>query len=135
MLGLGKLFSGGIFGKFFDSVGLGWMKNALSLAANVMSGNWLAAAKDIFNLVSQFSNSWMNKVSSFQPLGEFGRDSCFGTDCFSGSRAAELRQEADALDPEGETSFSRMIYVAQETTYNSVVANRNLAYAQTSQRA
>lgn len=136
MFGLDKLFGGsGLFGKFFDSIGMGWMTNVLSLAANVMTGNWIAAAKDVFDLVSQFSNSWMNKVSQNQPLGEFSTGGCFGTDSFSGLRADQLRDEVNAFDPDGENSFTRAIYVAQETIYNSTVANRNLAFAQASQRA
>lgn len=71
MFGLGKIFGDGLFGKFFDSIGMGWMGNVLSLAIDAMSGNWLAAAKDVFDLVSKFSNSWSNQVSPFQPLGDF----------------------------------------------------------------
>lgn len=83
MFGLGKIFGDGLFGKFFDSIGLGWMGNVLSLATNVMTGNWLAAAKDVFDLVSNFSNSWSKQVSPFQPLGEFATGGCFGGDLTS----------------------------------------------------
>ena len=79
MFGLGKIFGDGLFGKFFDSIGMGWMGNVLSLAIDAMSGNWLAAAKDVFDLVSKFSNSWSNQVSPFQPLGDFaGGGGIFG---------------------------------------------------------
>jgi hypothetical protein len=94
MLGLGSIFGdGGIFGKFFDSIGLGWMNNVLSLATNVMTGNWLAAAKDVFNLVSEFSNSssWMDRVAQQPPLGEFGSGGCFGENCLSQSRLDDFR--------------------------------------------
>ena len=78
----------------------------------------------------------MDKVSTLQPLGEFGQNSsCFGTDSLSGSWADEIRDRAEGFDPNGESSFTRAIYVAQETIYNNLVANRNLAYAQSSQRA
>ena len=84
MFGLDKIFGGGgLFGKFFDSIGLGWMGNILSLAANVMTGNWLAAAKDVFDLVSNFSNSWSKNVTPFQPLGDFAAGGCFGGDLTS----------------------------------------------------
>ena len=84
MFGLDKIFGGGgLFGKFFDSIGLGWMGNVLSLAANIMTGNWLAAAKDVFDLVSNFSNSWSKNVTPFQPLGEFATGGCFGGDLTS----------------------------------------------------
>lgn len=138
MFGLDKIFGGGggIFGKFFDSMGLGWLGKALSLATNVMTGNWLAAAKDVFELVSQFSsNSWMDQASRFQPLGEFGQNSPFGTESFSGARADELSTRADSFDPLGQSNSTRAIYVVRETTYNNAVANRNLAYAHASQRA
>ena len=79
MFGLGKILGEGLFGKFFDSIGMGWMGNVLSLAIDAMSGNWLAAAKDVFDLVSKFSNSWSNQVSPFQPLGDFaGGGGVFG---------------------------------------------------------
>ena len=71
MFGLGKIFGDGLLGKFFDSIGMGWMGNVLSLATDVMTGNWLAAAKDVFDLVSNFSSSWSKQVSPFQPLGDF----------------------------------------------------------------
>ncbi len=82
MFGLGSVM-GDVFGKFFDSIGMGWMGNVLSLAADVMTGNWLAAAKDVFSLVSQFSNSWSKQVSPFQPLGDFASGGCFGGDLTS----------------------------------------------------
>ena len=79
MFGLDKIFGGGgLFGKFFDSIGLGWMGNVLSLAVDVMSGNWLGAAKDVFDLVSKFSDSWSKSVSPFQPLGDFALGGGFG---------------------------------------------------------
>jgi len=99
MLGLGSIFGdNGIFGKFFDSIGLGWMNNVLSLATNVMTGNWLAAAKDVFDLVSEFSNSssWMDRVAQQQPLGAFGSGGgCFGQNCLSQSRLDDFRTAAD----------------------------------------
>lgn len=94
MLGLGSIFGdNGIFGKFFDSIGLGWMNNVLSLATNVMTGNWLAAAKDVFDLVSEFSNSssWMDRVAKQPPLGEFGSGGCFGSNSLSASRLDDFR--------------------------------------------
>lgn len=79
MFGLGKILGEGLFGKFFDSIGMGWMGNVMSLAIDAMSGNWMAAAKDVFDLVSKFSNSWSNQVSPFQPLGDFaGGGGIFG---------------------------------------------------------
>src|SRR5215207_9894426 len=94
MFGLGKIFGDGLFGKFFDSIGMGWMGNVLSLAVDVMSGNWLAAAKDVFDLVSKFSNSWSNQVSPFQPLGDFafGGGGCFGD--LTSARVDDLMNDA-----------------------------------------
>ena len=95
MFGLGKIFGDGLFGKFFDSIGMGWMTNVLSLAADVMTGNWLAAAKDVFDLVSKFSNSWSKQVSPFQPLGDFafGNGGCFGGDLTS-ARVDDIMNDA-----------------------------------------
>ncbi len=97
MFGLGSIFGdNGIFGKFFDSIGLGWMNNVLSLATNVMTGNWLAAAKDVFDLVSEFSNSssWMDRVAKQPPLGDFGSGGCFGANSLSASRLDDFRNAA-----------------------------------------
>ena len=92
MLGLGKIFSG-----FFESIGMGWMGNVISLAANFMTGNWVGVAQDIFRLVSEFSNdSWRDKVDRFQPLGSFSRGSCFGNNSsLSESRLSDLRSQAE----------------------------------------
>lgn len=96
MFGLGKIFGDGLLGKFFDSIGMGWMGNVLSLAVDAMSGNWLAAAKDVFDLVSKFSNSWSNQVSQFQPLGDFafGGGGCFGD--LSSARVDNIMNDANS---------------------------------------
>ena len=132
MFGLGNIFGSGLFGKFFDSIGLGWMGNVLSLATNVMTGNWLAAAKDVFGLVSQFSNnnSWMSRVSQFQPLGEFATDGCFGGGRMSETRAADLRIQADSDEARGLANYSRTIYTVHDTVQNNVTANAYLRQAQ-----
>lgn len=94
MFGLGKVFSG-----FFESIGMGWMGNVLSLATNFMTGNWMGVAQDIFRLVSEFSNdSWTSRVDRDQPLGAFSRNSCFGDFSLSESRFSDLssRTESDA---------------------------------------
>jgi hypothetical protein len=91
MFGLGKVFSG-----FFESIGMGWMGNVLSLATNFMTGNWMGVAQDIFRLVSEFSNdSWASRVDRDQPLGAFGRSSCFGDFSLSESRISDLQSRAD----------------------------------------
>lgn len=93
MLGLGKIVSG-----FFESIGMGWMGNVLSLATNFMTGNWVGVAQDIFRLVSEFSNdSWRDKVDRFQPLGAFSRgSSCFGNNSsLSESRISDLQSQAE----------------------------------------
>ena len=71
MFGLGKIFDS-VFGKFFDSIGMGWLGQAIALTADIMSGNWVGAAQDVFNLVAEFTDSaWMDRVASLQPLGAF----------------------------------------------------------------
>lgn len=92
MFGLGKVFSG-----FFESIGMGWMGNVLSLATNFMTGNWMGVAQDIFRLVSEFSNdSWTSRVDRDQPLGAFGRSSCFGDFSLSGSRMSDVQSRAES---------------------------------------
>jgi hypothetical protein len=95
MFGLDSIFGGsGIFGKLFDSIGLGWMGNVLSLAADAMTGNWIGAAKDVFDLVSKFSNSWSKQVSPFQPLGEFSSNGCFGGGDLTSDRLSDIMGDA-----------------------------------------
>ncbi|HEV2861541.1 MAG TPA: hypothetical protein VGX48_11075 [Pyrinomonadaceae bacterium] len=130
MFGLGKIFSG-----FFDSIGLGWMGSVLSLATNVMMGNWAGVAEDVFRLVSEFSNdSWQNRVDRDQPLGRFGRTSCFGENRLSSYRADELSERTRDYDPAGEQSSSRTIYIVRETTHNSDAAIHNVRLAYSSSR-
>ncbi|HYO64292.1 MAG TPA: hypothetical protein VER08_11725 [Pyrinomonadaceae bacterium] len=129
MFGLGSITKAFGLDKLFDSIGMPWMNNLLSLGVNIMSGNWLAAAKDVFDLVSQFSNSWTSRVASQQPLGPFGSDSRFGTESFNPARASELNGLARDEDPMGLRTSSRAIFVAYETAFNHSVANRNLRNA------
>ena len=93
MFGLGNII-GGVFGKFFDSIGMGWMGNVLSFAADVMTGNWLGAAKDVFDLVSKFSNSWSKQVTPFQPLGDFSSNGCFGGGELTSARLDDILGDA-----------------------------------------
>ena len=128
MFGLGKVFSG-----FFDSIGLGWMGSVVSLAANFMMGNWAGVAQDIFRLVSEFSNdSWQNRVDRFQPLGAFGRSSCFGGDSsLSESRVADLRDQAESEDFAFSQRVTRAFDEADSTLRlkYEVELNRQGAYA------
>ncbi|HEX7314730.1 MAG TPA: hypothetical protein VF297_12465 [Pyrinomonadaceae bacterium] len=138
MFGLDKIFGGkGLLGSFFDSIGMSWMNNLVSLAVNITTGNWLAAAKDVFDLVSQFSNDnrWQSRVDRFQPLGPFATAGCYGTDSFSAARADELRTRVSNDDP-GATRYStRTIFIAHDTTYSNNIANENLRNAQFSRSA
>jgi hypothetical protein len=126
MFGLGKIFSG-----FFESIGMGWMGNVLSLATNFMMGNWVGVAEDIFRLVSEFSNdSWTSRVDRFQPLGSFGRTSgCFGDNSLSESRVNSLRDRAESDDSDISVAIRRFL---GETSYTlrlqaEVDANRRMA--------
>jgi hypothetical protein len=126
MFGLGKVFSG-----FFESIGLGWMGSVVSLAANFMMGNWAGVAQDIFRLVSEFSNdSWASRVDRFQPLGSFGRGSCFGDgNTLSSSRINELwsRSSDDAeVAPSVNRSLGEVSYAVSlkaEVDTNRWMAN------------
>lgn len=126
----GKIF-GSVFGKFFDSIGMGWMTNVLSLAVNVMSGNWLAAAKDVFDLVAQFSDSeWMQRVSSFAPLGAFDTGGCFGTGgSLWGSRIDDFVSQATRNSISVPDSVRDLFDLAAFTDQNWAVANQNLQTA------
>jgi hypothetical protein len=128
MFGLGKIFDG-VFGKFFDSIGLGWMTQALALTADIMSGNWVGAAQDVFNLVAQFSDSsWMNRVASLQPLGAFDGAGCFG-DILSENTLGQWLDLTGSNDRRGLGNFLGAVNIARETLQNSAVATANLRYA------
>lgn len=123
MFGLGKIFGDGLFGKFFDSIGMGWMGNVLSLAIDAMSGNWLAAAKDVFDLVSKFSNSWSNQVSPFQPLGDFAGGGGFGGG-LTNSRVDAIKNDGD-----NNPAISRGLSVINDAVMgrNEITYNQNAA--------
>jgi hypothetical protein len=131
MFGLNKILGGGgLFGKFFDSIGMSWMNNVISLAANVMTGNWLAAAKDVFDIVSQFSNSWQNKVGQLQPLGPFGTPSFAGNDSLPLSRTYDLKSRAYSSEADGLHDYTSAVDVIHQTTQNSAIADMNRRNAQ-----
>jgi len=127
MFGLGKIIDG-VFGKFFDSIGLGWMTQALALTADIMSGNWVGAAQDIFKLVAEFSDSsWMNRVASLQPLGAFDGGGCFG-DILSENTVS--RWLDDLTGSSGETGRVFTAFnTASETLQNNASVTMNRAYA------
>jgi hypothetical protein len=125
MFGLGKIFGDGLLGKFFDSIGMGWMGNVLSLAVDAMSGNWLAAAKDVFDLVSKFSNSWSNQVSQFQPLGDFA----FGGGGSFGGGLSSTRVDNIMNDASSSQSIRRGMTAVQDAVIGSteIALNRSVA--------
>ena len=128
MFGLGKIFDG-VFGKFFDSIGMGWLGQALALTADIMSGNWVGAAQDVFNLVAEFTDSsWMDTVASFQPLGAFDGGGCFG-DILSENTLGRFLDVAAGNERSGVGQFFSALNVMNETLQNSrvVAANRNFA--------
>lgn len=130
MFGLGKIIDG-VFGKFFDSIGLSWMTQALSLTANIMSGNWVGAAQDIFDLVAEFTDSsWMDRVSSLQPLGAFDGGGCFG-DIISENTVSRWLNLAGG-EGGGVGKFLAMVNTADETLQNNAAVTMNRAYAQAS---
>ena len=131
MFGLDKVFGGkGLLGSFFDKVGMPWMNNVVSFATNAMTGNWLAAAKDVFSLVSQFSNSWMSRVDRHPPLGQFAKGSCFGSDSLPEHRIRELKTRVRTDGAQDLRKFSSAVYLVQEMfTQNSTVST-NIRAAQ-----
>lgn len=132
MFGLGKIFDS-VFGKFFDSIGMGWLGQALALTADIMSGNWVGAAQDVFNLVAQFTDSsWMNKVASLQPLGAFDGGGCFG-DILSENTLGRLFDSAGG-DGRGDFGqFFSALNVVQDTLHNGAMVSANRRFALTNQ--
>ncbi len=131
---LGKIFGKSFLGSFFDKIGMSWMNNVMSLAVNVMTGNWLAAAGDIFSLVSQFSNSWMSRVARTQPLGPFGSTSCFGGDTLSTTRTDEIMINARRGNVRISRRASSTLTEVREAVQNRTYANTNLQTATMSGR-
>lgn len=128
MLGLGKIFDG-VFGKFFDSIGMGWLGQAIALTADIMSGNWVGAAQDVLNLVAEFTDSaWMDRVASLQPLGAFDGGGCFG-DILSENTIGKWLDLAGVDERRGLGQFLSAVNVAHETLHNVslVSANRRSA--------
>ena len=128
MFGLGKIFDS-VFGKFFDSIGMGWLGQALALTADIMSGNWVGAAQDVFNLVAEFTdNSWMDQVASLQPLGAFDGGGCFG-DILSESTLGRFLDVAAGNERSGFSQLFSSLNVVQETMHNSAVVTANRRFA------
>ena len=128
MFGLGKIFDS-VFGKFFDSIGMGWLGQAIALTADIMSGNWVAAAQDVFNLVAEFTDSaWMDRVASLQPLGGFDGGGCFG-EILSENTLGRFFEMATGDEGRGLRQFFSAVNVVNETLHNGAIvsANRNLA--------
>lgn len=132
MFGLGKVFDG-LFGKFFDSIGMGWMGQALALTADIMSGNWVGAAQDIFNLVAEFTDSsWMDSVASLQPLGAFDGSGCFG-EILSENTLGRFFDLATGDEGRGLGQFFSAVNIVQETLQNSAVVSANRRFAMANQ--
>ena len=129
MFGLGKIFDS-VFGNFFDSIGLGWMAQALSLTANIMSGNWVGAAQDVFDLVAEFTDSsWMDRVASLQPLGGFDTGGCFG-EILSENTLGRFFERATAEERMGLGQVFSALNVVHETLHNSSLVAANRRYAE-----
>jgi len=123
MFGLGKIFDS-VFGKFFDSIGMGWLGQAIALTADIMSGNWVGAAQDVFNLVAKFTDSsWMNQVASLQPLGAFDGGGCFG-DILSENALGRILDRTGG-DRNGLGNVFGLLNIAQETLHNNTVVATN----------
>lgn len=132
MFGLGKIFDG-VFGKFFDSIGMGWLGQALALTADIMSGNWVGAAQDVFKLVAEFTDSsWMNQVASLQPLGAFDGGGCF-SDFLSESTLGRFLEQSAGNERSGIGQFFSALNVMNETLQNSRVVAANRSFAMSSQ--
>lgn len=135
MFGLDKVFGGnGLLGGFFDKVGMPWMNNVLSLATDVITGNWLGAAKDIFGLVSQFSNSWMSSVDRNQPLGQFASRGGFASDSDADSlperRLSELKTRLRTDASQDLRKFTSAVLVVQDMFSQNSVVSSNVRTAQ-----
>ena len=132
MFGLGKIFDS-VFGKFFDSIGMGWLGQAIALTADIMSGNWVGAAQDIFNLVAEFSDSsWMNRVASLQPLGAFDGGGCFG-DALSENTFGRFFDLAAGDERRGLGQFFSAVNIVRETLQNGAVVSANRRFAMSNQ--
>jgi len=132
MFGLGKIFDS-VFGKFFDSIGMGWLGQAIALTADIMSGNWVGAAQDVFNLVAEFTDSsWMDRVASLQPLGAFDGGGCFG-DILSENTLGRFLDTAAGNERSGFSQFFSALNVVQETMHNSAVVTANRRFAVSNQ--
>ena len=132
MFGLGKIFDS-VFGKFFDSIGMGWLGQAIALTADIMSGNWVGAAQDIFNLVAEFTDSaWMDRVASLQPLGAFDTGGCFG-EVLSENTLGRWFDLAAGDERSGLGQFFSAVNVVHETLHNSSVVSANRRFAAANQ--
>jgi hypothetical protein len=112
---------------------MGWLGQALALTADIMSGNWVGAAQDVFNLVAEFTDSsWMDTVASLQPLGGFDAGGCFG-DVLSQGTLGRFFEAAVGDERRGFGQFFSALNVVNETLQNSAVVANNRRYAMSNQ--
>lgn len=64
-------FIGKLVGSVLSKVGLDFLAPIVSMGINFLTGNYAGMIGDIQNLVSQFSNSFLDRVSKNPPLGQF----------------------------------------------------------------
>jgi hypothetical protein len=76
MFGIGKLL-GNVAGGLLDKIGLGGIAPFVKMGLNALTGNWLGVAQDVFGLVSSFKGNFLDKASSFPPLGGFEQPRSF----------------------------------------------------------
>lgn len=73
---VGKLV-GGVAGGLLDKVGLGKIAPFVKTGLNLLTGNWLGVAKDVFSLVSGFKGNPLDKATKNPPLGGFEQGNLF----------------------------------------------------------
>ncbi len=128
MFGLGKLL-GNVVGGVLESIGLGKIAPFVKLGLNMLTGNWLGVAEDVFNLVSSFKSSdYVDRAAKRPPLGGFA-DTRKTAQRQPAAVNARLDQLIDQYSDETSSATLRMLQTVKESYSEELVASNNFSRA------
>lgn len=123
-----KILGGGLINSLFERLGMPWMSNLIKIAAGVMTQRWDIVAREVFSLVSQFGNSWMDSASQNQPLGSFGNNQQFDNfrDVTSARTPSFMSERLDS--DSNENPLVRMLFGEVDNAFSSRAGTNDMRF-------
>lgn len=124
---MGFLGIGSILHKVLDPIGLSKLASAITIAADVYTGNWAEAAQEVFSLTSEFSNSssWHNSVDQHPPLGPFSGHGSLSSDSLSQLNANDIEQRLESHGIQVSPNVSTALHELDQYQANTSRVNDN----------